>query len=203
MPVDPTHFHPLNVADTCSVWNVLSSRLLYARAVISKCFFSCTEFVRYECLFKKRRSLSLEDQELQSRLRKEMVNGQFQCFGADVEDLQDVEILQNRKRLSLGELSSIAFANKTKQAFLTDDQKARRLAEAVLGADYVQTTPHLFGWLLFTGSLQDSDKDHVISEHAAMKRPLGRFFEEMYFWALEQRLKSNLCAKQPQATGTE
>jgi predicted nucleic acid-binding protein len=200
MPVDPTRFHPLNVTDTCSVWNVLSSRLLYARAVLSKCFFSCTGFVRYECLFKKRVSLSLEDQELQSRLRKEMVNGQFRCFGADLEDLQDVEILQNRKRLSLGELSSIAFAKKTTQAFLTDDQKARRLAEAVLGTDYVQTIPHLFGWLLFIGSLQDSDKDQVLREHAAMKRPLGRFFEEMYLWALEQRLKSSSFGKPPQVT---
>jgi hypothetical protein len=114
----------------------------------------------------------------------------------DVEDLQDVEILQNRKRLSLGELSSIAFANKTKQAFLTDDQKARRLAERVLQPDHVQTIPHLFGWLLFTGALQDSDKDCVIGEHAAMKRPLGRFFEEMYLSALEQRLKSKLCGEQ-------
>src|SRR2546423_1749304 len=101
MRADPSHFKPLNVADTCSVWNVLSSKLLYARAVSSKCFFSCTDFVRYECLAKKRK-FSPEDQELQSRLRKEMLNGQFRSYGMDLEDLQDVGILQSRKRVSLG-----------------------------------------------------------------------------------------------------
>jgi len=202
MQVDPTNFNPLNVTDTCSIWNILSSKLLYARAVVSKCFFCCTEFVRYECMFKKRRYSTPEDQELQSRFRKEEVNGQFLSYGVDLEDLQDVGILQKRKRLSLGELSSIAFAKKTKQAFLTDDQKARRLAEEVLQPDQVQTTPHLFGWMLFTGALQDSDKDDVIKEHSAMKRPLAKFFEEMYLWALQQRLKSSLSSTR-QATGAE
>jgi hypothetical protein len=131
-----------------------------------------------------------------------MANGQFKSYGIDLEDLQDVAILRNRKRLSLGELSSIAFANKTRQAFLTDDQKARRLAEEVLQPDQVQTTPHLFGWMLFAGALHDSDKDEVIREHSAMKRPLARLFEAMYLWALEQRLKSQLCSK-PEATGAK
>jgi hypothetical protein len=202
MQVDPTHFNPLNVVDTCSVWNILSSKLLYARAVVSKCFFSCTEFVRYECLSKKRKNVSSEDQELQSRLRTEIINGQFRSYGVDLEDLQDVGILQSRKRLSLGELSSIAFAKKTQQAFMTDDQKARRLAEQVMQPDQVQTTPHLFGWMFFNGGLEDSDKDQIIREHAAMKRPLAKLFEQMYLWALQHRLKIK-HAKTPQSSESE
>ncbi len=188
MRTDPTRFHLLNVIDTCAVWNVLSSRLLYTRAAVVRCSFCCTRFVIYECLYKKRKTTSTEDTELQGRLRAESKNGQFSCQQLDVEDLQDVQVLESRKRLSLGELSSIAFAKKTQQAFMTDDQGARRLAESHIPADLVQTTPQLFGWLFFNGTLQDADKNTIIAEHAAMKRPLGPYLEEMYLWCLEQRL---------------
>lgn len=188
MRINPTRFHQLNVADTCAVWNVLSSQLLYARALAARCSFCCTRFVVYECLHKKRKSDSIEDTELQRRLRDETKKGRFSCHELDLEDLQDVQILESRKRLSLGELSSIAFAKKTQQAFMTDDQGARYLAESQMSIDRVQTTPQLFGWLLFIGVLQDADKNEIVGQHTAMKRPLGRYFEEMYSWSLEQRL---------------
>jgi len=51
----------------------------------------------------------------------------------------------------------------------------------------VQTTPHLFGWLFFTATLGDGDRDQVILEHESLGRPLKKFFLEMYR-ALELRL---------------
>jgi predicted nucleic acid-binding protein len=69
----------------------------------------------------------------------------------DLEDLQEVEILAQRRNLSKGELSAIAFARRTGQAILTDDQKARRLAETALASQYAQTVPHLAAWLLYEG----------------------------------------------------
>ncbi len=90
-----------------------------------------------------------------------------------------MEILERRKKLGKGELSSIAFAKGTGQAFLTDDQKARKLALEVLPGQ-VQTTPHLFGWLLFEGTLNDSDSASVIAEHEQVNLPLGQYFKEIY-----------------------
>ncbi len=195
MAVDPSQFHLLNVADTCSIWNILSSLRLYRAASSANCSFCCTVFVLYECLHKKRKRILPEDEELKSRLKQERDSQKIIACSLDVADLQDVEILENRRRLSKGELSSIAFAKKTQQAFLTDDQKARKLAETVLASRMTQTTPHLFGWLFFTYTLADGDKDSIIQEHERLNRPLRKHFEEMYFEALRCRLlaQSTTC----------
>lgn len=55
MAIDPSKFHLINVADTCAVWNVLSSSRLHAAAKEARCEFCITSFVRYECLSKLRK----------------------------------------------------------------------------------------------------------------------------------------------------
>jgi len=52
----------------------------------------------------------------------------------------------------------------------------------------VQTTPHLFGWLFYSGRLGDSDKTAIIEEHKEFKRSLAPYFEEMYLKAAQYRL---------------
>jgi predicted nucleic acid-binding protein len=188
MPLDPSRFHTVNVSDTCAVWNVLSSTTLYRAAVLKGCTFCFTRFVAYECLEKSRGVLRSEDAELQRRLRASIETGQFKTYHIDIEDLQDVAALQGGRRISKGELSSIVFAKRVGQAFLTDDQKARHLAEGVLDVARVQSTPQLFGWLCHEGVLTDSDKATVINEHETMRRPLAPYFEEMYLRALELKL---------------
>jgi hypothetical protein len=187
MSVDPRKFLKLNVADTCAVWNVLSSSLLVGRARDAGCHFCCTGFVLYECLYKPRESTNSAETGLMNRLRKEQSLGRFSVHHLGVDDLNDVEILQQRMRLGKGELASIAFAKRTRQAFLTDDQRARTLATSVLSSSDVQTTPHLFGWLMYEGYLGDSDKDVIIAQHEECERPLKRFFEEMYVTVLQYR----------------
>lgn len=187
MAIDPSCFHPLNVADTCSLWNVLSSLRLYSVACDAGCSFCCTVFVLYEGLHKPRKVSSPEDQELVSRLERQHQRGSIVAYSLDVADLQDLAVLESRKRVSKGELSSIVFARKTRQAFLTDDQGARKLAEAVLVGGMTQTTPHLFGWLIFSGRLGDGDKDQVIEDHERLKRPLRKYLEEMYIEGLRCR----------------
>ncbi|HRB81193.1 MAG TPA: hypothetical protein PK614_02930 [Nitrospira sp.] len=189
MGIDVSRFHPHNVTDTCAVWHVLSSQILYATALSMGCHFCITQFVLYECLFKPR-THSLIGRELQSRLRREQSKGIFKSYPLAVEDLQDIGILENRQRLSKGELSSIAFAKKTSQAFLTDDQGARKLARGVV-TQGVQTTPHLFGWLFFSGHLADGDRTALIREHEAMGGRLSRYFEEMYLESLRCRLMAS------------
>lgn len=193
--VDISDLFLFNVTDTCSIWNILSSKLLYSAACSAKIIFCCTKFVHYECLYKTRKRVTEEDTELQNRLRQEIKKGVFQAYDLSIEDLQDLEVLENRMKLGKGELSSIVFAKKTRQAFLTDDYKggARQLAQIVMGIQMVQTTPQIFGWLYFTSQLGDSDKDKIIEEHKKLKRPLALQFEVMYQEALRCRLMENFA----------
>jgi hypothetical protein len=187
MAINPSRFDSANVVDTCAVWNVLSSRRLYNSALSARCHFVITAYVQYECLHKQRTVNKANDNELQTRLRTEQAKGQFSAYASDIEDLQRIALLQSRKRLGNGEISSIAFAMKHHQALLTDDQKARKLATEA-GHTAVQTTPHLFGWLVFTGVLGDDDKNVVIAEHRALGGILQQYFEEAYLLALKWRL---------------
>ena len=189
MAIDPSQFHLINVADTCSVWNVLSSARLHAAAKDARCEFCITSFVRYECLIKPRKSQTNAEAELMRHLYQEQARGGFAAHSCDIGDLQAIKILQRRKRLGKGELSSIAFAMKIGQAVLTDDMKARKLAESS-GHTLTQTTSHLFSWLVFKGRLVDSDKPIVIMQHQAMERPLAPHFETAYEMALQCRLNA-------------
>ncbi|MGH1427846.1 MAG: hypothetical protein ACRBEE_07895 [Arenicella sp.] len=187
MPLKVTNFKKLNVADTCSIWNILSSKVLLNAAKSSSCVFCCTAFVQYECLDKPRKKISVSDSKLQSLLKTEQSQGNFSVYHLELEDLLDVDVLQKRMDLGKGELSSIAFAKRTRQGFLTDDQGARKLASFSLQDDFIQTTPQLFGWLIYKRHLTDNDKNTVIEQHEFHERPLKKYFEEMYLRALEQK----------------
>lgn len=195
MAIDPSKFHLINVADTCSVWNVLSSPRLHAAAKEAKCEFCVTSFVRYECLAKPRKAPTAAETELMRRLTQEQSRGGFTAHSCDIGDLQAIKILESRKRLGKGELSTIAFAMKIGQAVITDDLKARKLAQDS-GHALAQTTAHLFSWLIFNGRLGDSDKGTVIEQHRLMERPLAPHFEKAYEMALQCRLNArDMAAK--------
>jgi len=187
MAIDPANFHLVNVADTCSVWNLLSSQLLYSAAKSARCSFCITEFVNYECLIKPRSSLNEDEEELKRRLRQAQASGCFTRHSSDISDLQNITLLENRKRLGVGELSSIALAMKMRQAFITDDRKAMKLSLSA-GNTLTQTTPHLLAWLIFTFQLSDSDKNTVINQHTSIGRPLEPHFNDAYTLALQCRI---------------
>jgi len=184
MAIDPSRFATSNVVDTCAVWNILSSRCLYAAALSARCHFVITTYVEYECLRKRRTRTRASDTELMSRLRTEQTNSRFISFSCDLSDLET--LLEQRERLGKGEISSIAFAMKFRQAVLTDDQKARGLATDA-GQETVQTTPHLFSWLIYSRQLADSDKDTVIAQHRELDGVLGKYLEDAYIVALQCR----------------
>jgi hypothetical protein len=188
MAIDVTSFYPVNVTDTCAVWNLLSSRTLYRTAKSAGCHFCCTTFVDYECLFKKRSAPTQSARELHQRLRNAKKSGDFQVHSVAVEDLIDDDVLSKRQHIGKGELSSMVFARKTRQALLTDDQRARKLAIGLLDAAKVQTTPHLAGWLFFVRQLIDGDLAGVISEHDAVERPLAKHFQAAHEHAMRARL---------------
>jgi predicted nucleic acid-binding protein len=144
-------------------------------------------------LIRHRKNESESEKKLRRRLLKEKNKGvQFTDHYLDIEDLQEVAILENRKNLGKGELSSIIFAKKTRQAFMTDDKGARNLAESVIDNSMIQTTPHLLGWLFYSNILADSDKKDIIEEHSEFRSTqwgnLSKFFDIMYIRALKYRL---------------
>lgn len=193
--IDPSKFEKLNVADTCSVWNVLASLVLCAAAKSAHVSFCITEFVRYECLHKPSKVWP-ERPELQKRLRHEMESGALSSYPIEIEDLQDVAVLEARRKVSKGELSSIVFAKKSLQAFMTDDKKAANLARTIIPNDKVQSTPHLFAWLFFTARLQDSDKNTIVAELASLNRILDPHLEAAY----QEALRCRLMAQNPLST---
>ncbi len=183
-------FEKLNVADTCSLWNILASRALAATAESVGVKLCSTTFVRYECLHKAGPPRP-ERAELQKRLKGKIASGKMQWYPIDIEDLQEFEILRSRKRVSPGELSVIIFARKTRQAVLTDDIGAQKLARQELGAQLVQSTPHLFAWLYFNSHMSDSDKDQIVADLKSFRRNLQPHLDEYHTEAQRCRALAN------------
>jgi predicted nucleic acid-binding protein len=183
MPIDVTNFHLINVTDTCAVWNVLSSLTLYRMAKQAKVSFCVTSFVYYECLLKKRSTKKPQDHNLQSRLRMCATQGDFTVQEVQLQDLLIPALMQQAGRIGKGEVSAIAFAYRTRQAVLTDDQKARRLASGPALAVVTQTTPQLLGWLIYSRHLLDGDYRTILGEHKEMEGPLEPHFKRAYLMA--------------------
>ncbi|MRD74121.1 hypothetical protein GH865_12805 [Rhodocyclus tenuis] len=142
MALDPTTFCPMAVADTCSVWNVLSSRKLYQASVSAKVHFCMTPMVLYECLHKPRSSMTPEKAELILRLKNAQRDGRFPIQACALEDLAELA-RQAPKGLGSGEMSCIAAAYRIRSiAFMTDEKRARNFASQHLRLN-VETTPKL------------------------------------------------------------
>lgn len=191
MAIEPTQFSRMVVSDTCSVWNILSSRKLYQAAKTANLYFCITPMVLYECLSKPRSNITTEQSELMTRLENARSLGAFPVQECDLEDL--VELAQKAPRgLGSGEMSCIAMAYKLRTiAFMTDEKKARKFADKKLSL-LVETTPKLYAWLHYRLFLSDSDHQDVIDEHEKYeKMPLTIFFNEAYEKALHYRLFSS------------
>ncbi|MCF8098422.1 MAG: hypothetical protein K9K65_11305 [Desulfarculaceae bacterium] len=196
MSIDPSKFQLHNLTDACSVWNLLSSLLLFSRSINGGCNFYCTVYVIYECLYKPRKDPTESDKQLIERLKDQRIKGNFNTYPLSIEDLQDYEILQRRKRLGAGEISSIAYAKKTGLVFLTDDQKARKFAIEILGGDFVQTVPHLVSWLCFSDIISEAEVDIIIAQHTEFRRQRRGNLEAFFIKAKDEALRCRLMAAQ-------
>ena len=94
-------FEKRNVADACSLWNILASRLLASTADSVGVRLRSTTYVRYKCLHKPGLPRP-ERKELQKRLLARINAGGTQWHPIDIEDLQEFEILRNRKSPQTG-----------------------------------------------------------------------------------------------------
>ena len=61
-----------------------------------------------------------------------------------------------------------------------------------LSSDKIQTTPQLFGWLFYEDFLVDSDKDIIMNDHVELKRPLEKYFDQMYREAMLMKLRKSV-----------
>lgn len=191
---DVSRFRLLNVGDSCSLWNLLASPLLYVTARAAGIRLCCTSFVIYECLHKRSRHWP-ERLELQKRLKTKLAEGAITAHSIELEDLQQVEVLRNRKKLSVGELSVLVFAAKTQQAMFTDDKGAQKLALTHLAADAIQNTPHLVAWLYFESLLGDADVAQVKAELIALARNLSPHLDRFYLEAQRCRMIAAQAAR--------
>ena len=184
--IDITKCEKVNVTDSCALWNILSSKILFAVLEDQNFIFSCTPFVVYECLYRNRTNSNPGDVVLKQLAKEKIDKKDIDVHPLTIDDLQDSEILRFRNKLGRGELSSIAFAKKTGLCFLTDDQGARKIGEVILGKKSIQTTPLLLGWLLYNGYLTDSDLEPIIIEHKSNGRPLEPYFRQIHIenWRL-------------------
>jgi predicted nucleic acid-binding protein len=194
MALDPTRFSPASVADTCSVWNMLSSRKLYQAAINAKLHFCVTGMVLYECLQKPRSFTSSERTEMMQRLERARRSGGFPMEACSLDDLADIS-RQAPKGLGSGELSCIAVAYRVRSiAFMTDEKQARHVGLTKFGLN-VETTPKLYAWLHYRQHLGGSDHEDVIREHEMYEsRPLTHFFREAYEEAMRCRLMAQPVA---------
>ncbi|PQP83255.1 hypothetical protein C0Q44_00540 [Paenibacillus sp. PCH8] len=185
------NFQKIYITDTCSVWNILSSDCLYQASLNANFTFWITPFILYECLTKERKTVTPEDSRLKKKLIDERNNGNFKNIPAvSIEDLQKLNVVENRKRLSKGELTAVAVANQFSElGFITDDKGARTMAEKVLGEGRVKTTPLLLGNLFFHEYLNGSDIDIIMRQHQenvhSKKGNLSQYFGSAYSSAIQ------------------
>jgi hypothetical protein len=106
--------------------------------------------------------------------------------------------LEERKAISKGELSSIVFAKRTAQSFLSDDGQAKKLARTVLVEKAIQDTPHLCAWLCIHDAIHESDEQIIRAELAALNRALEPHLRNAFLKALEYKLMRQM---ESQASG--
>jgi len=190
--VDVRDFARVSAIDTCSVWNLLSSARLFVAAQARQRWFLVAGYVRYEALTRRRTRSTDGELALQEEFRNRLDHERgFAAAPITVADLQAVANLPEVRKLGQGEIAAMALARKMRVGFLSDDQGARRAASKI-GAEPVQTIPHLLGWLLYEGELTDGDVPVVIAEHEAKvmanRGRLTNFLKAIYHEACRCRL---------------
>lgn len=163
--IDVRTFALVSAIDTCSVWNLLSSRRLLMAALAKQRWFLVADYVRYEALVRPRTRSTTGELTLQTEFRERLQQKRgFEAARISIADLLPIANLPEVRKLGRGEIATMALARKIRAGVLTDDQGARKAAPKV-GAEPAQTTPQLFGWLLYEGALSDGDVSTVIAEH--------------------------------------
>ena len=167
MEIDVRTFGLSSTIDTCSIYNLFSSRKLLAATQARNAWFVITDYVYYESVIRERTLPTQADRKIQTEFNRRLEQRKgFSREKLEISDLQAVANLPAARRLGKGEIASMAVALRMRLGFTTDDQRARRAAQQA-GVTPVQTIPHLVGWLVYCGELSDGDFTDVVREHEA------------------------------------
>jgi predicted nucleic acid-binding protein len=180
MEVDVRSFGLSSTIDTCSVYNLFSSRRLLAATQARNTWFVVTDYVFYESVVRQRTLPTQSDAEIQKEFTRRLAQRKgFVREQLEVADLQAIANLPATRKLGRGEIAAMAVALRMRVGFTTDDQGARRAAQQA-GVVPVQTIPHLVGWLVYCGELSDGDFADVVREHdASVPASRGRISDYM------------------------
>ena len=177
----PETFWPVNVTDTCAIWNLVSSPTLFRTARKHGLSFVITSTVSYECFVKSRdKPPSRVHAWWRERLRQHLQREEVGRMESTIDDLQEVMGIARREglgvRLGHGEISCIAVARRLRHAVLTDNKRdfgaIRRLVDGLM-----QTTPRLLGWLYVEEELTDGSVREIIGEHRRNGGEMGKVYE--------------------------
>lgn len=186
-------FPNLSAIDSCSVSNLTCSALLLEATKQAGLCFVLAEFVRFECLVKKRSANSDADRQAMVRLARELDAGvHFTVSRLSVDDLREVARLRTVRRLGLGELAAMVLARKIRGGLVTDDRGARTLVGVEYGEIETRTVPHLVGWLIYSSRLGDNDVQIVVTDNKILRGDrgnIGNFIMTCYNHARMLQLK--------------
>ena len=188
----PESFRPINVTDTCAIWNLIGSSTLFRVARQRNMSFVITNTVYYECFTKsKGRPASERHRRLRGRLAKHIQRNDVNQMDLTIDDLQDAINTARQydadRRLGYGEISCAALARRLRQAVLTDNKRDFRVI-AKLVDGLLQTTARLLGWLYLHGHLTDGDVGDVIRQHGDSGGHMSRVYECAHREACQMRL---------------
>lgn len=167
-------FPTTSAIDSCAVSNLLCSRRLVSAASRRNRHFVLAEYVRYECLVRRRSRPTSADAEAMGRLKGELdAKKNFSTMALDVNELREVARLREIKRLGHGELASMVLARRLRLGLMTEDAGARRLVERASPDIPVRTTSHLVGWLVWEGELSDGDIGPIKDDNLSLRGENG------------------------------
>ena len=180
--------------DTCSVWNLLRSKKLTSATINRGLHFLLSDYVRYECLAKKRKSKSKIENDLKKSLEEAISDKKtFSVRQIDIADLSSLaKSMSETQRFGKGEIAAIALAQKMRSGFMTDDRAARKLASSTIGTERTRTTSHLVGWLVFSDKIIDGDVSIIIDDNKKFRGAsghIGLYIKECYNHAMMLKLK--------------
>jgi len=196
---DYTKFARGNTADSCALWNLFSSPSFYASSRAAGCYYCITRFVQYELFTKQSTGKGQDYSRLKLGLNNEISAGSITLANIEINDLQDAQVLARSRHNSMGEISSMLFARKSRLAFLSDDGWAMKFATALRDAPTVQSTPHLVGWLVYQNALTESGVAGNVGELASY----GRSLHGRYELASEQALELCDAKDRPKSQGVD
>jgi hypothetical protein len=119
-----------------------------------------------------------------------VASGNIQWHSIDIEDLQEFEILRNRKRVSPGELSDYFCTENPAGSAYRRYWRSKARAPGTRRSDGAKYASSL-AWLYFNSNMCDLDKDQIVTDLKPFGRSLQPHLDEYHAEAPRCRALAN------------